>query len=273
MPSNLAEKYGGDEKDSHLWGGSFYKAILGCPKRYFCERENDPDGGEDAAFGTRFHTWLPRYHKWIDEPLPALDPEPLSEKTISEVTLAERYARRFSPQGFGSAIAVEQTLFMEVEIAGKLYPFRGTLDAIVDITAEHALLLRVERGIIVDPGRYLVDHKTKKQRSQTIVTQYLSDPQFTGYYRLWEHHTGEKLMGTLANILFKYKDDKPEGFMTLIIPPPDDTIDAIWRGIVKDGFERYQQFGPDHMNPIDACCFAYFRKCPCFDDCPRTNLE
>jgi hypothetical protein len=160
-----------------------------------------------------------------------------------------------------------------VEILQPSEPFVGTLDLVVDVDDEAALTLEAERGITIEPGLWLVDHKTKIKKPQGLVVQYLGDPQFTGYQRLWRDFrpsAAPPLKGTLVNVIFRYKDDRPEGFLTLVVPAPDRAAEKVWLSVVKEGAARLREKGPDFKDPTR--CFDFARVCPCFDDCDRSNI-
>lgn len=257
----------------HSHGISEYKNLAGgCLKRHFEERDLEPDGGPDAAFGTAMHAWLAAYHFGGLEP--ALSEEIPEKGYVSPAELARRYRRRFSPLSLGHAVAVngkvlvEERLSMVVEGDNWKAPFAGTLDSPVMIDDAAVEVIKRERGITLYPGLYLIDHKTKSRKPE--MAQYLSDPQFTGYHKLFQALTGETLMGTLVNFLIRYKDDKAEGFQTLLVGPPGEDDILVWKGMVRDGAARLHQLGRDWKDATK--CFDWNRRCPLFDQCARHNL-
>lgn len=263
--------------NEHKWGIHHYRALAsGCLRRYAAEVEqaDDPDG--DAAFGTALHLWLAHYHYGV--PLP--DGFTLSDQLppkgyVSQATLAERYAKRFSAASLGNLLphvaGPETRLSMMVTLpTGQQEPFAGTLDAPVYLTDDHCETLQRERGLTLPgPGPYNIDHKTKTRRSSNLALTYLTDPQFTGYAALWQANGGEPLVGTLVNILFRYKEDKDEGFVTLLVPPPDEQARLVWLGLIHAGADRVRRLGPGGMDATR--CFEWGRACPQFDVCPRHN--
>lgn len=266
----------------HTYGISFYKAVVGgCIKRHYCEASADTaevdEGMSHAEFGTAVHEWLAAYH--YGEVLPTLSEEVPPKAYVSPAELCRRYAKRFSRGGLGVAEPVEGRKLIEEQLFTEIpfkdghppIPFTGILDAPVRFDAEGVERLREERGVsLPGPGTYLIDHKTKSRKPPYLVEQFLNDPQFTGYHRLWEANGGEPLQGTLVNILYRYKDDKAEGFLTLFVGPPDEMADKVWLGLIRDGHERLLSLGEGWMDPTK--CYDWGRRCPCLDTCPRSNL-
>jgi hypothetical protein len=264
-------------EDSHAFGSTHYKALHGCIKRYYCE--SDGDSGADANFGTALHSWLASYHSGTE--LPVLSEEVPERAFVSEAELARRYAKRFSPSGLGRVELCETRLTMKVAMPNYMVgsvkvlpptePFVGTLDLVVDVDDEAAMVLEAERGITINPGLWLVDHKTKTRKAPSLITQYLSDPQFTGYVKLFEHaNPGRTVNGTLVNFLYRYKDDKADGFQTLVVPAPDRDAELTWLHTIKVGASRLRDLGEDFVD--NTRCFDYSRVCACWDQCPRHNF-
>lgn len=77
-------------------------------------------------------------------------------------------------------------------------------------------------------------------------------------------------MGTLVNFLIRYKEDKPEGFQTLLVGPPGEDDILVWKGMIRDGAARLQHLGPQWKDATK--CFDFGKRCKLFDQCSRHNL-
>jgi hypothetical protein len=277
-----------DEKDTHLYGISFYKQILGgCVKRYFCEREVGEDGGVDAGFGTAVHAYLDPYHS--RKPLPTLSEDIPQGGYVSPAEFMRRYSKRFSPDGFGQTLLSEKRLTMTLHdeecdihrLITKQYqpeepacicagiPFVGTLDRLCRFDEADCELFFNERGVMLEPGDYLGDHKSKKSRSNVMIPSFMKEPQFTGYHMLAKANGFGELKGTLVNIMIRYKEDRDDAFVTLLIPPPDEDAIKVWEHIVREGDEKLRRKGRDYCDPTD--CFSFSRECGCLSSCERYN--
>lgn len=260
----------------HANGISEYRALLGCIKRYSCEKEQEPDGGEDANFGTLMHGWLAAYHLGV-ESLPILTDTIPEKGYVAPSVLASRYAARFTRSGLGTPmrllgkVMVEERLHMQVTLPdGSVEPFSGTVDSATLFDADDCELFERERGVKLLPGRYLNDFKTKAKKDGTLVAKFLADAQFTGYHQLWTANGGEPLDGTLVHVLIRYKDDRDDGFLTILVPPPDDYATLSWMSIIHEGARRRRQLGLNWVDPTH--CFDYARVCPCYGNCARHNF-
>lgn len=247
-----------------------YQAMWGCLRRWRRSKEDEGfDGGEDADFGVTTHRFLERYHQY----------QPVHDLTATmgdeSRELLSRYTERFAPGSFGRVLHGEQRLAADVNIDGCRIPFGGTIDAIVELDAAACERIALDRRIVgLEPGRYNVDHKTKKSHTRSLIVEYANAPQFTGYHLLHEFHYGEgSCKGTFVNVLFRYKKDDPatreKQFITFFIPPPTEEMIAEFAYVLKGAVARREQLGDDHVVPTR--CFDFFRVCPALmEGCQRS---
>lgn len=276
LPSSLktpswANDYIFTTADSHRWGISHYRALHGCIHRLSCVGD-DGDGGPDADFGTVCHSYLAAYHTPGME-LPTLSEEIPQGAYVSPAELMRRYSRRFTPSGLGTPLLVETRLTMYVEMPEGMRrePFVGTLDRVARFDADECEFLAQERGIMIEPGAWLIDWKTKTKRDRTMISKFLRDPQFTGYTQLWEANGGEPLKGTICGIIIRYAEDRDDGFVNLIIPPPDEDAILRWKSIIASGAEKLRTLGAEWKDATR--CYEWGRECPCLmDGCNQHNF-
>lgn len=249
----------------HRYGIHYYQDLLGCIKRAFID-----DAGEDAEYGTTFHAFAEWYHGQGAGESPALDTrQPVDRsgraKGCSEAELAARYASRFPANIWGKFLLREERL--KGTIAGE--PAEGTVDGIIELDEDASRRLASVRNIYVEPGRYLFDFKTKGSRQATLIESLENSSQFALYHELWRQRGGEPLKGTIAQVIFRYKDDKDDAFLTLLLPPPSADNLLTVRTIVREGAARLRALGPEHVTPTH--CYDWSRPCPLLGVCARHN--
>lgn len=255
-----------DWDDARRGSFSFYKNTWGCLRRQTRGMQartegEDWDAGEDASLGKDVHRFLEAYHQNL--------PRPQLEDEAS--TLARRYEQRFAPESFGRVICGERKLAMIVaDEANNPWYYKSVIDASVFIDEAAVERVSLERRIVLPgPGRYNIDHKTKKSHTRSLLWEYNLSPQFTGYFLADELFSGSGCMGTLINVLFRYKEDRPEGFVTFYVPPPDERLIREFRYFVSAGGRRRAREGDDAVDPTR--CFEWGRACPLLEEgCERS---
>ena len=257
---------------NHDHGPSYYKALHGCLRRYFALKDDDGDGGKDADFGTAVHAALHAYHCGeAAVPLSNIRPKQSNgkDKGCSEAELFGRYCRRFPPTALGTPLLAEQRL--EGVLAGE--PIGGTVDWVGDFDAATCAWWAANRGMSgLRPGAYLIDWKTKTSKSAHLIGQYMGDPQFVQYAELWRQRAAQPLAGIIVIALFRYTEDKDDGVLTLLLPPPGEEDLAVVKSLVKGGAERLRTLGPQHATPTH--CYDWMRACPLLErGCSRHNED
>ncbi len=252
--------------ESHAFGIHWWQSRLGCQRRLIYEAEVG-DGGEDADFGTHVHSWTAWMRGGSVGPMPALSIE-RPNRSCSERELVDRYAALSGGIDFGRPVLIEQRLEM---LTPDGLCLRGTLDAVVELDEGACNRIQSARGVRLQAGRYLVDDKTKRQNAGTMVAQFRQSPQFAAYVALWNtHHPAEPLEGVLINIMFRYTESRPEQFMLLSMPMPDEAAFAAVWSLIRDAHRNVRERGENHCNPIH--CFDWNRACPGVDaGCDRIN--
>jgi len=268
----------------HQYGISEYEALVGgCLRRHFLQ-ERPPAGvtdgsvsaePTDADYGTAVHSWLAAYHLGhATESLPVMSDIAPPNGGCSAATLVTRYAKKVPQIALGVPCIVETRLRTDFEVSpGRYEPLAGTLDWVADLKEHDCQVIRDTWGVDLEPGRYLVDHKTKKSHPGCLFDIFAYSSQFTAYHVLYNAYSQtfeddtDALKGTLVNILFRYIRERDDQFKMYLIHPPDEQAMAVLRGIVREGTDRLQMFGPNHCTPTR--CFDFYRPCEGLSDCPR----
>lgn len=180
-----------------------------------------------------------------------------------------RYARERRHDEFGKVVCAEKRFFLEEKDASELaqptfLPFSGQPDLVIDIDLESAKRLRVDHGMFVDPGAYVVDHKFYSRRRATIVDEMLGSLQFEAYRRMAQLAFPDvEIKGTIANLVFYYTSkSNPRNEYMLIPVLPSREMDAVFTkfwDLAASAIELAEQTEPGEdwsANPV-ACFSGY----------------
>ena len=97
------------------------------------------------------------------------------------------------------------------------------LDLVVRVREEDIpRLIRTRPGLEgIEPGVYLVDHKTQGARGSQDAMKYGMSAQFVAYQMMWNLlHPEEPCSGMIANIVVKHKKLDANSFYSLLVPSP-----------------------------------------------------
>lgn len=270
----LPEWHAAEAADGHFAGIHYYMDRLGCLKRAY-GAVGDADGSEDADFGTAVHAALYAYHTGAAKLPPLSDERP--ERSCSEAEVMSRYAARFPKGWLGTVLSGETRYRSTVAIGGITHPIAGTIDLVteMDVAAVCAFTRTVGSDITLEPGIWLHDYKTKKNKSALTVPQLMYGEQAPLYERLFKDthpEMAERVRGTIFHLLYRYIGDKPgnEQFLSIAVPSgyAGDGMERVV-SIIADAAERVARLGMDHVTPTD--CYDWMRVCPLFDVCERKN--
>lgn len=247
-------------------GISHYKTLSKCRNRARLNWEASQDhlpGAEDSvntAAGTLAHGFMAMYHEpgnrsqidvktvsFTPEYHPALfEPEARSE--------AERafnaYQERFLPNSLGKVIGVEYRIGA-TDSHDTDPPI--TVDLLTRVAKTDLARIGLARGLDLEPGLYIVDHKFLGQKAGTLVDSYLNDMQGIGYQIIWERRRAHlklpKVNGMIINFIIKTKAIQ---FISLLIPPPTSVqIDAFDTWLAHTREDELED--PYRINPTQ--CF------------------
>lgn len=261
-------------------GCSYWTSFLECPRAYQLDRRaersslpviNDgpaPVGssggypaGYDSSVGSLVHKLLEIYYTNSQEDyvLEFIDgPEnPAWEEALK---IFSAYRDLYPPTELGEVIAAEQLFRSTNQDLFGVPEFTGKLDLIVKIDDEAAEILMDTRPWLgfLDPGIYIVDHKTKKQKKKTLRSEARWSLQFTAYQMLYQERFPDlPLQGLIGNYIFRHKEPTPDrSYKSFWFPPPDKRRQRWAKRILSKCYQMKQQFGEDYANP--AWCFIYY---------------
>jgi hypothetical protein len=248
-------------------------SFLGCPHRYVLDKQSG-GGNESAKVGILFHKLAELYYTGrLGSVALAYEAGPNDPDWLEALRLFSAYRKRY-PANEWEVDGCEIPLKAENEIRYGVPEFTGRADMCVSVGPEHVERLRRTRQLDLAPGRYLIDHKVKGQRSETISIEY--ELQFNAYMMLLEE-MGKPVLGTIANVIIRHKEmdmtrgkpDPGKSFMSLFTPPPTDAKRQYVKSSLAKALAMRDTFGTD-KNPRD--CFSYMKICPHLESgiCDRT---
>lgn len=270
------------------FGISFWKSWLGCQERAArMEREyrerlrtkTPPPLSTNPALltGTIVHALLEYYYSPPKERALKLDTTAISymddvgdpldvaaESRLDAEAIFRAYRVEFPPDELGKVVAVEKFVGgEEVECALECAPFTCKIDLIVRIDKRAAHRLRRTRQIDIEPGLWLVDHKTDSFRNPLYESYYTDEVQFTAYMLAWYAKTGTAPKGMLVNILGK--QSRPR-FETIVIPFPSPDKQAVLASFLRLAQQRREEYDGRQCN-VTLC--YYPNPCPFRLQCRR----
>lgn len=206
-------------------GISFYKLAVACSRKMHLEKalaDVTPPSSYAAQVGTLFHALMELYYWPPARKNVALeiDTYNLDDAFSEALRLFEAYTERFPPDELGEIVGTE--IPIETEFTPGVL-FTGRIDLICRLDAAAAARLEETREISVQPGLYLVDHKTKGAVSRTLQFEYQNDLQMDAYQMAWNVlHPEDPCVGMLTNCVFRYKKLDARAFTTIVCAIPDE---------------------------------------------------
>jgi hypothetical protein len=176
-----------------------------------------------------FHAVLDTYYtKGTANIVLELDDVELDEASKEAMRLFHGYASRFPPTGFGKVIGSELQIPKDDNEAVRIQeflgvPFTARLDLVVELSSSdiQALVERRPELAGIEPGIYIVDHKTSGRRGADDPIKYRISTQFIGYQALWNHLNPDRpCKGMIANCVVRHKKLVDASFYSVLVPPP-----------------------------------------------------
>jgi hypothetical protein len=244
--------------------------IYGCPRKAWLKKFGEPTTQAEAPLlGSCGHALLAEFYrgklnKTNIETLILVDQDglPIDGKIVRKVKqIFTHYRARFTPQSLGRVVAVEQL------IRGKLWGGQTTmrLDLAVSITKRDADRIHKARGLRLQPGIWIVDHKFVGNASPMTMERYRWSLQFSWYYELAKQELfHKKLQGVLINICTKAR--VPE--FKLIPVPATDARTRIQLATILGALDQRGWPIPEKPKPYanPERCFDYGSLCPFWVD-------
>lgn len=198
----------------------------------------------------------------------ALDP---NSATVTEALRVFRYYVQFyEPDAFGEVVSVEQAFsFRDADSYSPvgIKPFTGRFDLVTRVSVEQAEALGQRLMMPLQPGIYIVDHKTKASRpSNNTLIEYTERIQFHAYMMAWDTLFADKqgrCNGTIANFMVRHKREPlvdGHSFFQHLVPFPTHDQQQATRHWFQTAQRRKETEGDMHADA--SHCFTYGRACP-----------
>jgi len=213
-------------------GMSFYSET--CARRHSLKiLQRGENTGPKSSFrmqvGTVFHKLAELYYnrQLVETALPVIeyfdDENPIHEA----LRIFKDYKKRFESNLF-TVLSCEELFPKDAQQAAILHTFWGVPytfkpDMLVDVTQEQCGLLQESHGLYLEPGKYMWDHKTHKQKDQYRALKHVYSMQFSAYqisYNLL--NPAKPILGLVAGSITATKVLTRDSYQTYLIPLPDE---------------------------------------------------
>ena len=215
-------------------GASYYLSGAACPRKAQLDLEQKEmgvvqTGGRAAQIGTMFHALMDVYYsKGTSDVVLELDDLELNENAGEAMRLFAEYTKRFPSSGFGEVIGSELQVPRDENEATRVREFLGVpftlrLDLITELKGPEIPSLVQRRPELegIEPGVYIIDHKTSGARGKDDPIKYRISTQFIAYQMVWNHLNPDRpCKGMIANCVVRHKKLVDNSFYSVIVPPP-----------------------------------------------------
>lgn len=221
------------ESSSSGTGISYYSTR--CPRAAQLSKEFPSPSSFNAQVGVVFHKLMELYYGGLlkDVALPIDDMADFEHDPVQEaLRLFDGYSKIYSPTEW-TVFAVEHKLPAEsdAELHGRLLseavgvsPFTMRVDMVVDVNADQAKEIEKTRKLELEPGRYIVDHKTTDKKDSKAIYKYKLSHQFPAYQLGWNACFDEHpVKGVIVSQCVRHKNLGPNSFDSFFIGPPNET--------------------------------------------------
>lgn len=273
-------------------GISKYLSLLGCIERktrgeaWAAEHDVDLESDEEgtASIGTYFHALMESFYLDKEAAVP-YETIANNEQLKEALRLYSYYRQRYHPHEFGKILACEldcpgenSTTAARIADLYEGEAITARFDMVVCLDDDAVDYQKQRNGMELEPGIYIVDHKTKRYSDDMLIHQVAHRTQFHHYQMMWNIANPDMpAKGLIANYAFRYKPDKKTGkidlqkqFKRFFVPPPSPKEQAHVLSVVRDGARNLRERGEHWKNPLH--CFDWFRKCPFLSECDRANV-
>lgn len=266
---------GGSSHGFHYWRQFHCCAYQGYLKHHFVALggpsqfsiPSDPQERLDkAGVGILFHKLCEHYY---DRTLSQLVIEYEGETEPEEWTVASElfrfYREKFADIEW-TVNAAEVRFELTREQAETLFglpAYTGIIDIPVVITRQQIDQIRLTRKVmLLNPGRYIIDHKVKWQRSSVAAIEWEYNVQMGAYMLSWDAiRPDSPCQGAIVNVVYPRvrKGQLAPEFESFYIPPPNDERKAQIKHYFESARHKRDLFGLG-ANPEE--CFRYMGR-PC----------
>jgi hypothetical protein len=267
-----------------------------CHRQYLLDKEDQEASSSAASVGTYFHKIMEYYYQGKLDGV-ALDANTAGNYAWQEaLRLFAGYRLLFPPDEFTRVVACEHIInagvsekhtlrsswSTELVLRSRLCQDKfgvpelgGIVDMIVDI--EEPQLSRLKEARVfsesMEPGRYLLDTKTKKQRNEGMEVRFLRDIQFATYMMLAEDDpTVGPVKGLIASVVIRHKklEDKKSFFSTVVPPLCETNRDFVKKTLTKCHEMRDYQRSKGNESPANSEWCDMYDGCRHLRTCDRT---
>lgn len=272
------------------YGISFWESWMGCEaKAYFQEKARGQKTKaklpvkKALVTGTVTHGFMELYYKlamknirralqlntvavsFVDDAGDPLDVD--EEAKLEGERIFRAYRMQYPPEELGEIVEVEQRYEgKDIEEAVDCSPFTFKPDMVIKVDKFQAKLLFATRRIKIEPGYWLVDHKTDGGR-EWADQMFMDRVQFTAYMIAWQaRYPRRSVKGLLVNVLPKTK--VPE-FRTVVVPYPNAKRADIMHNFLWQAQQRRKlAFERSLAKANISHCYAY-GPCDFISTCDR----
>jgi hypothetical protein len=229
-------------------GISYYLTAMDCPMRGHLDQKRKEEnlqleetGTLRRDAGTVFHDLAELY---FTGQRPVLEYDDVGDETgavLEGRRMFKEFKKHFKPDHFGRVIGAEIQLppdlspgcdALGLAVAGSAKEAVEKAVGVAPFTARIDLVVQTEREMMIDgmplePGVYLVDHKTKKMRDSSAAYTYAHSPQAIAYQVAWNAAASymnlPKCEGMIFNVVIGHKTMTENSFAQYFVGPPTDS--------------------------------------------------
>lgn len=238
-------------------GVSYYKTAMNCPRRARLQKEkreagevkHDYDGFAAADKGTVFHRLAEIYHNKDTETVIDVA-DAAGQPALQEGTaMFASYSKHFGVEAWGQVLGCEVSLpgdcepdcpYAEAENKTacecgradneqrlrKLFqvPFTCRIDMVVLVRESDVAGIKERTGLELEPGIYLLDHKTKDRKDSKMHQKYADEVQFHAYMMAWNACFPEMpCKGLIVNVVINHKKMTKNSHAAVLVDTPTET--------------------------------------------------
>jgi hypothetical protein len=252
-------------------GQSFYFSWLKCRRQKVLDSSSGQFSSEDAAVGGFFHKLVEIYYLQDWDKYVITCDKPNDPAWIEALRLFAAYRMIFPSTEFTKVVACEQVV--NIGARERDVPPRGKAEAYVDWLTKRARTMEKfgvpELGAIIDnvvdidadnlvtlaktrmfpttaqPGRYLLDTKTKKQRDTNMEVWAMHELQFKIYMMIAEETPSiGPVKGLITNFAVRHvKLEDKKSFVTTLVP----ALSEADRIFVKSSLTKCREMSEYHL--------------------------
>lgn len=250
------------------WGLSYWLSFMRCRRKYLLDQLHN-SAGSAASVGTLYHKLKEHYYNGDLTGEVALEYQegPEDEDWQEALRLFGGFASRFSNEEFTEVLGCEIPIEFgswedEAEKKDCLNLFgvpilTGQIDMAVEI--DEACAARLAEGpapLLIEPGRYLLDTKSKKVKTKDIAFKTQHSFQAIAYQTIWNiMRPEEPVKGMIFDFAIRHKTLQDYSFMRVLVPPPSKHDLEVLRHLLGMCYDIRQRFGEDFANPME--CFGW----------------